>query len=221
MSLTYLAAYKITINIFLGKMVRAEALTKTHDKQHVFSPDESQLTTEEEMQKVQKLLDFVKKLEKLNGTVTEDDLEKIGKDDLKDFITTLNDYNKITPLNEQNAPNPIQFDSGLTKNEVKRQEDSSTTTTESSTEITTEMLTGEEKGPNIKDLEESFGGQTDPPTTTSAPTETTTPSRKTGFYYLVDWNTFFDIDDQKGKRVNLRFQPTIGDPKRFLSVAVP
>lgn len=225
---------------FTGKMLHTETTTKAQEK-HVFKPEDSQLNNEEELKRIQKLLDFMKKLEQLNGTVTEDDLKKIGKDDLKDFIETLNEYNKVPTLNDQNAPNPLNFGYGLDKNEVKRQETSGTakaateevssteaTVADSSTEATKEissttsedMLSGEEKGPSIKDLEESFGGKTDPPSTASPP-ESTTPLRKTGFYYLVDWNTFFDIDDQKGKRVNLRFQPTIGDPKRFLSVTVP
>lgn len=204
-------------------MIRAEALTKIQDKQHVFNPEDTQFATQEEMQKIQKLVEFVKKLEKLNGSVTENDLKKIGKDDLKEFIATLNEYNKITPLDKQEAPNPIEFEVGLEKNEIKRQENSSdtaVTTTDAATTQEIQILSGEDKGPSIKDLEDSFGGQTDPPTT-PVPVETTTPLRKTGFYYLVDWNSFFDIDDQKGKRVNLRFQPTIGDPKRFLSVTVP
>lgn len=199
-------------------MIRAEALTKSQEKQHVFNPEDTEVTSEEEMKKIQKLLDFVKKLEKLNGTVTEDDLANIGKDNLREFITTINEYNKITPLDQQDAPNPLNFETGLDKNEIKRQQNTSTPSPESETG---EVTAVSESGPNIKDLEESFGGKTDPPTTTPAPVETTTALRKTGFYYLVDWNSFFDIDDQKGKRVNLRFQPTIGDPKRFLSVSVP
>lgn len=202
-------------------MIRAEALTKSQEKQHVFNPKGSQFTTEEEMRKIQNLLEFVRKLENLNGSVTEDDLRKIGKNELKEFIATLNEYNRVTPLNEQAAPNPIHFEDGLDKNEVKRQENSSSvdvSTTETSAVNGTEMLS---EGPSIKDLEDSFGGQTDPAPTTRAPPETTTPLRKTGFYYLVDWNSFFDIDDQKGKRVNLRFQPTVGDPKRFFSVTIP
>ncbi|XP_044749192.1 uncharacterized protein LOC123309947 [Coccinella septempunctata] len=70
----------------------------------------------------------------------------------------------------------------------------------------------------LSDLEASFGGSTT--TSTSAP-ETTTPNRRTGFYYLFDWNTFLDVDDVKGTRVNLRFQPKIGDPKRFYNIRTP
>lgn len=198
-------------------MIRTEALIKTQEKQHIFSPEETQFASQDEMHKVQKLIDFVKKLEKLNGSVTEEDLRQVGKDDLKDFIATLKEYNKITPLDEQAAPNPIQFDDGIDKNEIKRQENATTTTT-TTTESTAIM---QEEGPNIKDLEDSFGGQKESPSTTAAPPETSTALRKTGFYYLVDWNSFLDIDDQKGKRVNLRLQPTIGDPNRFLSVKIP
>ncbi|KAK9870095.1 hypothetical protein WA026_006189 [Henosepilachna vigintioctopunctata] len=68
----------------------------------------------------------------------------------------------------------------------------------------------------LSDLEASFGGST----TTAAP-ETTTARKRTGFYYLLDWNSFLDVDDTKGKHVNLRFQPKIGDPSRFYSVRVP
>lgn len=235
-----ISLFQNIIFFFSGKMIHTETSTNSQEK-HVFKPEESQANNEDELKRIQKLLDFMKKLEQLNGTVTNDDLKKISKDDLQDFIATINEYNKVPTLNEQNAPNPLSFEYGLDKNEVKRQESSSDSTeaapedsspeatlVDSSTQASKEMssttsedmLLGEEKGPSIEDLEDSFGGKTDPPSTASPP-ETTTPLRKTGFYYLVDWNSFFDIDDQKGKRVNLRFQPTIGDPKRFLSVTVP
>lgn len=69
--------------------------------------------------------------------------------------------------------------------------------------------------PNLQDLEDSFGG---------LPTEEPTPrpaNKQIGVYYLLDWNTIFDIDDQKGTRVNLRFQPKVGDPSRFFAVNIP
>ncbi|RZC36878.1 hypothetical protein BDFB_011139 [Asbolus verrucosus] len=70
--------------------------------------------------------------------------------------------------------------------------------------------------PSFDDLLESFGG-TDERNNIK---EAENANGKTGIYFLVDWNTFFDIDDQLGRRVNLRLQPKIGDPKRFLSVTV-
>ncbi|XP_017787325.1 PREDICTED: uncharacterized protein LOC108570025 [Nicrophorus vespilloides] len=115
---------------------------------------------------------------------------------------------KSIPLHHQKGPNPIDFDSSVDKNEYKRQQ--STTTTEKP---------AEPQNGSMKDLEDSFGGSSD--VVKETVDVTTEAPKRTGFYYLVDWNTFLDIDNQKGKRVNLRFQPTIGDPKRFLSVSVP
>lgn len=181
-------------------------------KQHVFNPD-NQYASEEELKKLEQLIGMIKQLEKMNGTATEDDLKKFDLEGLKELVSSLNGNNESAPTLDQkeiNSPDPTNFDVGLVKNEVKRQESTTSTTT------TTEKP--ESETPSITDLEASFGGQTEAPTEPPVP-ETTT--RRTGFYYLVDWNTFLDIDDTKGKRVNLRFQPTIGDPKRFLSVSVP
>ena len=220
-----------------SKEIRTPTVEKTVEKQHVFSPD-TQYATEEELKKLEKLISMVKQLEKMNGTVSEEDLHKIDLEGLKELVASLNGYNETFNLDEsdtspqptafdvgtlvtldqkENFPDPTAFDVGLVKNEVKRQE-SSTSTTSTPTVTTIVTAVSEAETPSLKDLEESFGGPTE--TTTEPPLPETT-TRRTGFYYLVDWNTFLDIDDTKGKRVNLRFQPTIGDPKRFLSVSVP
>ncbi|XP_018564802.1 uncharacterized protein LOC108906120 isoform X2 [Anoplophora glabripennis] len=204
-----------------GRMIRAQPLAKTQEKQHVFNPGEPQYASSEELEKLNRLLEVVRQLERLNGTVTDEDLKKIDMDDLKELIASLNEENKIVPLYQQDAPNPVNFDFGLEKNEVKRQENSTSTTEAPSTSAAPLTSTEEVQTANLKDLEASFGGQVDSSPVTEEPEESTTEARKTGFYYLVDWNTFLDIDDQKGKRVNLRFQPKVGDPKRFYSVSVP
>lgn len=69
---------------------------------------------------------------------------------------------------------------------------------------------------SLKDLEDSFGGLNEEATEKPRP-----PERKSGFYYLVDWNSFFELDDQLGTRVNLRIQPKLGNPARFIPVTVP
>lgn len=167
-------------------------------QKHVYNPSETEYATNEELQKLNKLLDTVRLLEKLNGTVSEEELRKqVDTDGLKELVDSLN-----VPLNHRDAPDPLgddDIDVGSVKNEIKREEEKKT----------------ESEGANIKDLEDSFGG-VPTVTTTSAP-----PSPKSGFYYLLDWNSFLDIDDQVGRHVNLRFQPKVGDPKRFLSVSVP
>lgn len=213
-----------------GKKIRSDSNSKnlnkdTVEKQHVFNPTDSQYATEEELEKLGKLIEMIKELEKLNRTITEEDLKKIDLVTLKELVSNLKP--ELVPLNEKNnGPNPLLFDFGLSKNEVKRQGNATTTTTTTTTTIqpleivTTSSTTIEEsRNPSIKDLEDSFGGSSTV-STTVAP-ETTTQAKRTGFYYLLDWNTFLDIDDQKGKRVNLRLQPTVGDPKRFYSVTVP
>jgi hypothetical protein len=75
----------------------------------------------------------------------------------------------------------------------------------------------EENSVSLDDLLDSFGDNSDQ----TDENESATVNTRTGFYFLLDWNSFLDIDDQLGRRVNLRFQPKVGDPKRFLSVSVP
>lgn len=69
---------------------------------------------------------------------------------------------------------------------------------------------------SFKALEDSFGGLNEASTEKPRP-----PERKIGVYYLLDWNSFFELDDQLGTRVNLRIQPKLGNPARFISVTVP
>ncbi|CAG9762913.1 unnamed protein product [Ceutorhynchus assimilis] len=160
---------------------------------HIFKPDK--VVPDEELQKLARLMEIMKKLELKKGNITEEDLKQINKEDLKDLVAS---------LKQHNGPNPIEDDLGLEKNAFKRQE----TTTQTMETIT----------PSMKDLEDSFGGSSE--TVTESLPETTT-AKRSGFYYLLDLNTFLEIDDQKGKRVNLRFQPKVGDPKSFYSVNVP
>lgn len=235
----------------LGDISKPDLTSTTPNKQHVFNPSENLFATNEEIDKLNKLSNVVKHLESLNRPVTGDDFKKIDIETLKTLVKSLND--SLTPLDEQNAPDPLMFDYELIRNEVKRQENStaadnasntsgtsgntdllSTSSSDNSTStIDTNEKTSDTKSadtvtsadssaaedtatPNIKDLEDSFGGQPETVTETVPP-----PPKQNGFYYLFDWNTFFDMDDQKGQRVNLRFQPKVGDPKRFYSVSVP
>lgn len=179
--------------------------------QHVFNPQEKPTASPEELDRLEKLLDMIKQLEKLNnnGNVTEDTMKQFDMEKLKDLVDT---FNKPESLDAKPAPDPLNYDSGLVKNEVKRQESSSSTT---STTTTQEPA----RNPSLEDLEASFGGVAE--TVSEATLPETTTAKRTGFYYLVDWNSFFDIDNQKGKRVNLRFQPKVGDPRNFLRVTVP
>ena len=68
---------------------------------------------------------------------------------------------------------------------------------------------------NLTALEESFGG------TTKEPDTALPPRRKSGLYFLVDWNSFLEVGEDDKEKVNLRFAPKVGDRARFLPVTVP
>lgn len=132
---------------------------------------------------------------------------------------------------EENSSNSEKTSEPVNKPETKETSGNENSTTFITETTTTEKSTTPQKEsttlkstetPSMKDLEDSFGGlqngENDSLESTAAPPP---PTPDTGFYYLLDWNTFLDIDDQKGRRVNLRFQPKVGNPMKFLHVSVP
>ncbi|XP_066257381.1 uncharacterized protein [Euwallacea similis] len=208
-----------------ARKIRQQSLTKTQentseDPRHIFNPQNTVKLND--IAKLQKLLLIMRKLETQNGTVTEESMDQGDKNELKFLLSSLKEeQQKLVTLEEQEAPNPnIESVESLEKNEAKRQkEENKENVTEEIVTVTAQSLPeGTDVTASIKDLEASFGGKTE--TVTETLPEPTTP-RRSGFYYLMDWNSFFEIDDQKGKRVNLRFQPKVGDPKRFFSVNIP
>lgn len=83
-----------------------------------------------------------------------------------------------------------------------------TTTTTTSTETLPSLS-------NAAALADSFGGST------RIPDPVLPMQRKTGLYFLVDWNTFLDVGVDGPDRVNLKFAPKAGDRTRFIPVTVP
>ncbi|CAL1680814.1 unnamed protein product [Lasius platythorax] len=75
--------------------------------------------------------------------------------------------------------------------------------------------TSSRESANLVALEESFGG------TTRAPDPVLPTKRRSGLYFLVDWNTFLEVGDEDSEKVNLRFQPKVGDRTRFLPISIP
>ncbi|XP_015119895.1 cell wall protein DAN4 [Diachasma alloeum] len=71
------------------------------------------------------------------------------------------------------------------------------------------------EGPSLEDLANSFGG------TTAAPDPVLPTPRRSGLYFLVDWNTFLEVGEEDKDKVNLRFSPNAGDRARFIPVVVP
>lgn len=114
---------------------------------------------------------------------------------------SINVHHAFIPLNERhNTPNPLNYETGFIRHLTKRQQEANP-----------------EVNNNQQALLESFGGNSN----NDQIENNTNGDRQTGVYYLIDWNTFLDVDNQMGRRVNLRFQPKIGDPKRFLHITVP
>lgn len=68
---------------------------------------------------------------------------------------------------------------------------------------------------NFAALEESFGGST------AAPDPVLPTRPRSGLYFLVDWNTFLEVGEDGKDKVNLRFQPKVGDRTRFIPVKIP
>lgn len=148
------------------------------------------------------------------------------------------DYNaiKVIPLNT--GPNPIDDEKAVLESDAnKRQANVSiATSTGSSAETTTSAPSDNTKdaitnappendsaaaadtdsGASITDLEDSFGGAApEQPGDSEIP-----PPKKNGFYWMLDWNSFLEVGDGDTK-VNIRFEPKLGDPQMFLPVNVP
>lgn len=90
------------------------------------------------------------------------------------------------------------------------------TTTEKVVPSTTSTSDPVVASANVEALSESFGGVSE------EPDPALPPPRKSGLYFLVDWNTFLQVDGEEEKdKINLRFHPKVGDQSRFLPVTVP
>ncbi|XP_026667996.1 uncharacterized protein LOC108623375 [Ceratina calcarata] len=208
-------------------------------KFHVFKPHEAKVQDEEQKNKINELLDTVKLMQE----------GKAGIQNVKQAASDLLQSTKVLkegpdPVKLEEIFKTYEED---TRNEVKRQEDeekSETTTTGDEGQTTTTEPAGEttlsptttdsaraasdqlnsgvdssttssKSSSNLMALEESFGG------TTKAPDTSLPPRRKSGLYFLVDWNTFLEVGEDEKEKINLRFQPKVGDRSRFLPVTVP
>lgn len=203
----------------------------------------NQTISDEDFIKLQQLLETIKKLDKLNANLTDEELESLN----------LNNFNLSESLLAE-GPNPIEnveFDEA--KNEIKRQSEETTDSpnplrftldlqatteefngkgdflnltsaatsastsiamTEATEPTTTTTTTTTTEEPRRSGLEDSFGSL-DPVTEEPLP-----PPRRNGFYFLADWNSFLEVGEDPDKVV-VRFDPKIGDPSRFLPVTVP
>ncbi|KAI4491274.1 hypothetical protein M0802_010207 [Mischocyttarus mexicanus] len=207
--------------------------TKSTPKYHVFKPHETIFKDENKRSKINELLDAVKLVQE--GKADAKDVQKVAIDLL----------NKAKTLSA--GPDPLSLEEIIRvysedlKNEVKRQEEDTRSSNKSTTTTTMTTISESAKGAvelnattattesepmsstttasttntNLLDLENSFGGST------RAPDPVLPARRKTGLYFLVDWNTFLEVGEEGSEKINLRFQPKVGDRSRFLPVTVP
>jgi hypothetical protein len=116
----------------------------------------------------------------------------------------------------------LKLDSPLLESSLEQTDDSSAqvitpattarpaTTSTTTTTTTTEASTTEESKKNT--LEDEIEPVDEP--------EQLPGPRRSGFYMILDWNTFLEVGEDPSKIV-VRFDPKIGDPTRFLPVTVP
>ncbi|KAL0829405.1 hypothetical protein ABMA28_004179 [Loxostege sticticalis] len=148
---------------------------------------------------------------------TKSNLESIDEDSVR-VIPLLQG---ISPLDDVKA-------AALESDPTKRQAENATTeaASEASSEASTNATKSEnspsadsaaaDSGASIADLEDSFGGAApEQPGDSELP-----PPRKNGFYWMLDWNSFLEVGDGDTK-VNIRFEPKLGDPQMFIPVNVP
>jgi hypothetical protein len=203
---------------------------------HIFNPSAhlaSLHPTEEEAQRLSKLLQAIKKLMKENGTITQNEIDGLnasvsfilppvpvegGSKTAQLASEEKKESNESVPLDHiENAPDPLSLEELLlvqddSKNEVKRQQPTNGTSTEE---------THKEEGPSLTDLAASFGGGD--AATDEVSVDDALPTKKpNGLYFLLDWNTFLDVGEEgSSRRVNLRFNPRLGNSRAFLPVTVP
>ncbi|XP_018370157.1 PREDICTED: uncharacterized protein LOC108765810 [Trachymyrmex cornetzi] len=231
-----------------GTISKMESMEPTKTTQfHVFKPHEVRVKDEGERMKINELLDKIRLVQEGKASATNvrkvaDNLLattktlKDGPDplSLEEMIKTYNVNVKNEVKRQQNLKETIETttnDDRTLSAPTESADVSSTTTTTMTTISTTSDSTKD--GSNFRDaltptaesltfantnlaaLEESFGG------TTRAPDPVLPTKRRNGLYFLLDWNTFLEVGDEESEKINLRFEPKVGDRTRFLPVSVP
>ncbi|KAM3959690.1 uncharacterized protein ACR2FA_006220 [Aphomia sociella] len=126
-----------------------------------------------------------------------------------------NVYDKINISNEPNKRQANESNNTLNTENTTPSTKINLNDTSFSTE-SIDSAAAADSGASIADLEDSFGGAApEKPGDSEIP-----PPRKNGFYWMLDWNSFLEVGDGDTK-VNVRFEPKLGDPQMFIPVSVP
>ncbi|XP_018309015.1 uncharacterized protein [Mycetomoellerius zeteki] len=214
---------------------------------HVFKPHEVRVKDEGERMKINELLDKIRLVQEGKASAT--DVRKVadnllattktlkdGPDplSLEEMIETYNVNVKNEVKRQQNLKETIETTTNDDRVLSAPTESADVSSITMTTMATIPMTSDSTKdGSNFRDaltptpesstfantnlaaLEESFGG------TTPAPDPVLPTKRRNGLYFLLDWNTFLEVGDEDSEKVNLRFEPKVGDRTRFLPVSVP
>ncbi|KAL0124301.1 hypothetical protein PUN28_006269 [Cardiocondyla obscurior] len=220
-------------------------------KIHVFKPHEVLVKDEGQRMKINELLDKIKLVQEGKASAKDvrkvaDDLLattktlKDGPDplSLEELIRIYNEDVKNEVKRQQSSegtvPSTTSDEGALTNTTTSPTESvnvtSTATTTTTAMPVTSNSTRDDSSSrntttpapessasasSNLEALEESFGGST------RAPDPVLPTKRRNGLYFLVDWNTFLEVGEEDSEKVNLRFQPKVGDRSRFLPVNVP
>ncbi|XP_076621664.1 uncharacterized protein LOC143342066 [Colletes latitarsis] len=207
-------------------------------KFHVFKPHEVNVNDEVQRGKINELLDTVRLVQE--GKADIQNVRKVAKDllesakvlkdgpdplKLEEILRTYNDdvRNEIKRQQEPETTTAPTDEEPTTLSSMAATESAETTTDSArddsdqsdSTSKTSTTEVSSTTASNLMALEESFGG------TTREPDVELPPRRKSGLYFLVDWNSFLEVGEDNKDKINLRFQPKVGDRSRFLSITVP
>ncbi|KAH8388024.1 hypothetical protein KR093_011208 [Drosophila rubida] len=186
-------------------------------------PEGKQLLGGENLDELQRLISNLQQLQQLNVSLDRvrspdaiylDSLRGQQLDTSKQRRQSVD--NSTTPKGEESetdaettqSPTRISLNAGLGATEessTAASEEGTTTSTEATSSTTEESRNG-----SLDDLADSFGP--DPVSQEPPPAK-----KKNGFYFLADWNSFFEADNLDDQVV-VRFSPKIGDPRDFVPV---
>ncbi|CAL7939822.1 unnamed protein product [Xylocopa violacea] len=220
-------------------------------KLHVFKPHEVTVNDDEKRSKINELLDTVKLIQEsnagvqnmtklVNNFVKTTKVLKDGPDPMKFEeidLSNEDDRNEVKRQKEgqqETSTTATTEQTALPSTAATATTESTETTLNASTTDSARAASGQGDAiattppedsatsttlstttSNLMALEESFGG------TTKEPDTSLPPKRKSGLYFLVDWNSFLEVGEEEKEKINLRFQPKVGDRTRFLPVTVP
>lgn len=163
----------------------------------------------------------------LAGVISTTTASSKSDDDDAGVTTTTaesSDTAETTTVTAQNQARSMEkaVDADETSTTADEDDDEAKTTTAPETTTTTSTTTTEEsRNGSLKDLADSFGGDSDSDTGLDPVSDEALPApKRNGFYFFSDWNSFLEVGEDPEKVV-VRFDPKVGDSRPFIPVKIP